>query len=640
MENKVYLLAAVVLLMLAEAGSALQVSYMYVNLGFPHGIYPPWLMVTECGLKGYGSPIYELCPYPRYGHYPCDDPITFAQCQTDNLDLLSDYKLPSPLGSYSGLVAKITIPEDFKLVDSQNNVVGDEVCLGEKVSVMKGVSKGEYWSDGGHMDSPPIYWVPDVEKVARDVIDYYRKNPNWYYNWSDYCPRVQEGYVDDIVKAPFYYLNIPAGPNGSLGSNISMGISLGILLCDLKASSDQDYAGDYVLDKPEEFDLSATYKVRCMYYEYGSLINRLGWGDDYECLLTRSPMVLQAGPDATVADSGTYNIFLNSSEDFFKIGEIGIKKKIRVVSPANPKLEVSVSGANKLALNQPNVLRVLVRNSGDVDVDLSDVKSNAVHKFVSCDAKTVAPGGTVECLIEITPKVGEGVSVSVNYGYRSCGRVTNGVVSKDVISSQVVKASSMSQVYALDVSGGCVNRYYVCNSALEQQWFSLGFKCSTNEANKYVVSSVERIDLGFGLPPLPEGATVAGARLGLVASGASKAQDVSVYSVSGWSQAFCVPGGDICAQPYCSECKPLFDASGQQLGTTYVAGPGKYYVDLTEAVKEAYQNEARRVSLQLRGKEDYSADSGSCGTGKDWTRYDLNFRGKADAPYLEIVYAK
>jgi hypothetical protein len=322
------------------------------------------------------------------------------------------------------------------------------------------------------------------------------------------------------------------------------------------------------------------------------------------------------------------------------VGELGLSKTIRVVSPANPKLDVSVVGASKLALNQPNVLRVLVRNSGDVDVDLSDVKSNAAYKFVSCDAKTVSPGGTAECLVEVTPQVGEGVSVSVNYGYKTCGKSMKGVASKEVLSSQVVKASSMSQVYALDVSGGCVNRYYVCNSALEQQWFSLGYKCSTKEANKYLVSSVERIDLGFGLPALPEGATVAGARLGLAASGASKAQDVSVYSVSGWSQVSCVPGGDICAKPSCEECAPLFDLSGQKLGTTNIPGPGKYFVDVTEAVKKAYQSKDTKVFLQLRGKEDYPATEGSCGAGKDWTRYDLNFRGKMDAPYLEIVYAR
>ena len=139
---------------------------------------------------------------------------------------------------------------------------------------------------------------------------------------------------------------------------------------------------------------------------------------------------------------------------------------------------------------------------------------------------------------------------------------------------------------------------------------------------------------------MPEGATVAGARLGLTTSGANKAQDVAVYSVPGWSQAFCVPGGDICAKPSCEECRPVYDLSGQQLGTTNVPGPGKYYIDVTDAVKKAYQSGGRTVFLQLRGKEDYSADTGSCGAGKDWTRYDLNFRGKADAPYLEIVYAK
>ena len=746
-------------LVLAQAGYALETEEVFCGLNQGSGFMtylmrlggdPEWAERASVLFPGQDS-----CFYSR-------DPAL----QLNSWDPFGDSS-----GTWDWFMARLSIPEDFKLVSSDGHVVGDELCLGERFQLQKGVNRGEFWQEGGEMDSPPIYWVNDVQemmyslvkkkadaciagrppytrrpfrelfrvnfwsnvdnetilgdkaqqenfrqylkemgyvKLSEDLLDAQfekeqlssspnrivaKKNgeeiaairlyaPSPYSNpvSSDnfsrcnpdsvkvYCLLLQvnntavttvaiEAGGQDIAYLPYVsnaivYAEDAVRKNGEIDPLTGIPIyrmynyygtyyfDVGVA-CSLRDNSStqglgKDAAGWYSLTTKGLAEYKAVYDIDCTYYLYGAGSYLCPRYTERPCyVLIQMPSIREDPPDPV------YNLMYGQGlHKLFHIGSVGISKTIKVVEPANPKVDVSVSGANKLALNQPNVLRVLVRNSGDVDVDLADVRSNAAYKFVSCDAKTVKPGETKECLIEVTPQVGEGVSVSVNYGYRTCGRAMKGVASKEVLSSQVVKASSMSQVYALDVSGGCVNRYYVCNSALEQPWFSLGYKCSTNEANKYVVSSVERIDLGFGLPALPEGATVAGARLGLTASGASKAQDVSVYSIPALQDVFCLPGGDICAQPYCSECKPLFDASGQQLGTTYVAGPGKYYVDLTEAVKEAYQNEARRVSLQLRGKEDYSADSGSCGTGKDWIQYDLNFRGKTDAPYLEIVYAK
>ena len=64
----------------------------------------------------------------------------------------------------------LSIPEDIKLVSSEGYVAEGEVCAGDKLRVQKGVNRGEFWQSGGDMDSPPIYWVPDVRELAYSLL--------------------------------------------------------------------------------------------------------------------------------------------------------------------------------------------------------------------------------------------------------------------------------------------------------------------------------------------------------------------------------------------------------------------------------------------------------------------------------------
>ena len=65
---------------------------------------------------------------------------------------------------------RLSIPEDVKLVSYDGTVVGDEVCAGERFRLRKGVNKGEFWQDGGDVDSPPIHWVEDVPELVYSLV--------------------------------------------------------------------------------------------------------------------------------------------------------------------------------------------------------------------------------------------------------------------------------------------------------------------------------------------------------------------------------------------------------------------------------------------------------------------------------------
>ena len=568
----------------------------------------------------------------------------------------------------TGVASEITILEDVKLVKPDGSVVGDELCLGDEFTVRNGASSGEYWWDGGFYDSPPIQWVDDVKSVFKTLLDYHEQtefSDSTVYNSHSDVPDDRAGrfgandvqaYLDPLTGLTVYSHSMaePWAKMADVPQFNPKGKITGAMVCSIGPG--QVNASDTLVKKGDGYQVISTgevefrvgYAIECMYYYYGRYNpegnpNAPKAYKDKKYFTYKLPTLLYAiRPTGAVLYGRLFsgqNVLYNSKQDFFKVGEAVLYKKIRVHAPPNRSVEIAII-KQEMKIGEPNVLRVLVTNKGTIDIYIVNISSNAVHRFISCDAKTVAPGETKECLVSITPQTGEGVNVQVNYEYKFCGKDMLDKASIDIISSQTALASSLSQVYTLDVSGGCVNRYYDCNPAVSQDMFSLGYKCSRKESD-YYVSSIERIDMGFVLPPLPKGATFAGARLRLKVSGTSKTQEVSLYSIPEWSQIECLPSGDICAKPYCSECRPLFEAPGQKLSAKSVAGPGTYFFDVSDAVKKAYYSGGRLLSFQLRGKEDYpQPESSLCGAGDDWKRYDLDFRGESDGPQLEIVYYK
>jgi len=656
---------------------ALSGSYMYVGLGYGRGWWP-WVCVTEkgeaavCGCPGnnplgnYGPDDCEMqrcitnfCNAPEctvfeaaamFGQHNC-----VGVSWSDLLDMRSGKKVdPSKMGNFKeasavnnyGALSRITIPEDLKLVTKDGSVVGDELCAGDLFSFGKGVNKGEYYDDGGNMDTPPIYWVDNVEDVVNKIMDYHRSRTLTASEVTS-SPMPQDGFVDPLTSIPVYNTAYITGRMICSVSN-TMTYVQGTV-------KEGDY---YKVTGKGDILFNAIMPVECMYYYYGgegSIItaddltsgktdSMLDMGSPMTgknpYLTLKLPQVIKKGPDATLVDSTAQNVLYNSVEDFFRVGSIAINKKIKVVSASNAQIVVTVSGMDEIKPGASNDLRVLVKNAGDADVEIKKISASVSNKFVLCDSAMIKPNEEAECLITVTPQIGQGLKVDVDYEYKSCGRTKTGSVSKVLIESTAVAPAASAQIYSIDVHGDCENSYYGCYAPDKDGKFAAGYKCY-NTGDQYYSPVKERFNLRFVLPDLTS-KTVLGASLNLFATNVNRAQEVRVFSGKvDWTPTSCSASGDICSQPYCEQCAPSFDfAGGVQRSAQTISG-GKVSFDLSDQVKEAYSGGLSTLSLQLRGEEDVWASAGkdSCGRKDDWVKQDVEFAGSVGSkPYLEIVY--
>ncbi len=651
--KKILAYTGLLILLLTVSASALQASYMYVSLSYGRGWWP-WVCFNEHGVKGFGNPYTHcdarICPFEAGvmdGTYIC------GTQEFDSTKPAVDPNRPFEMDMVDpplwGIVAKITIPEDLKLVTTDNRVVEDELCVGDKFKLDTGLDKGEYWQEGGNEDSPPIYWVKDVETYVDQIMAYHEKTNT---TKDDICSNkagIVDGFIDPLTGIPIYKI-----PVNLMEESIHVGLGnvelAGNMLCSIKKKDAGLEASDYyVVNEKKDIDINDEYVVECMYYYYGGTGGYMQMGGcGEECLkecpfeTLKVPTVLQAGPDATVNDWYTHNIDFQSREDFFKIGEIGIKKKVNVVEPSKPKVEVSVDGADPIKFGASNTFRVLVKNTGDVAISIRKISSNVRYQVVSCDSDTVAPGASAECLLSITPEDGKKLDVSVDYKYKSCGRWVLANATKSLLSYTDLEPAASAQAYGFDVYGVCRNDYFGCDAPSRKGTFVAGYRCF-NKDGKYFVPSIGRFDLKYDLSTVPKNKEILGARLYLNAKTVHKAQALTVYSTPNnkWSPAGCVPGGDICAQPWCKECLPLYDFAGKKESSVYVEGTGEYSLDVSDYVKSELGKGDKYASFQLMGQEDEWSTEGekTCAAVGQWTSQEVEFYGSGDSgPYLEVVY--
>lgn len=161
-----------------------------------------------------------------------------------------------------------------------------------------------------------------------------------------------------------------------------------------------------------------------------------------------------------------------------------------------------------------------------------------------------------------------------------------------------VAPSALAQVDRVDVHGGCENFYFMCSGPDVEGKFAAGYECY-NTGTGFYSPTEERFDLKFDLPVSSK--QLSAASVHVFVSDVRKAQELGVYLVSSsWGSVSCEAGGDICVQPYCGECKPLFDVSSSLLSYKMVGSVGEVSFDVTEAVQEAYSSGGNSVSLQVR----------------------------------------
>ncbi|MBN2250781.1 MAG: hypothetical protein JW724_01730 [Candidatus Altiarchaeota archaeon] len=553
----------------------------------------------------------------------------------DTRDMLMDWEDDGHLKeSYFFMSTEVTIPEDLKLVTAKGDIVDDKLCVGDKFTFEKAVDKGEYWDEGGYIGSPPIYWVEDITSAAKSLMSC----GNAETRFSGPVYTAKEG-----MRSLCYDLSMMIDPDifpykeaiqGGLACSLSEG--------SVDAGDAVKSGGYYEVVNANTINFNAEFDVGCMYYYLSKQKN-------YQELAPAMPWAM-AECDGTEAQQFNPNInpFGESfGEKFaceslnagaFKIGSIGLSKTITIVERGEPEIEISVPAGDKAVLGESIALKVIVKNKGNVAAVVKDVGSKAPSELISCDKASINPGDQTECLLWVTPQPDTGLDIKVTYGYESCAESKTGQITKEVIMSTMLGPSNAAQVYGIDVHGGCENSYYACDTTAKDGLYTAGYRCLEKEG--YYTPASGRFNVLFDLSGISDCSVVSSARLVLTAVKVNKAQDVEVYDINDdWSQVSCSPGGDICTQPYCSECKPLYDASPNLLSSVKVSSLGDYYVDVTAAVKSAC-NSDRRLSLQIRGDEDVWDISGvsSCGLNDQWKEYGVSFQSTGTRiPHLQIL---
>jgi hypothetical protein len=520
---------------------------------------------------------------------------------------------------------RITVPEDVKLVTSDGYVVSDEICVGDEFKIAKGASKGEFWEDGGDVDSPAIYWVDDVEALVKELVSKHRSSSPARVGGT----KVSDGYVDSFAGVPVYNVNLKSTVSSTSILKEHYKI-MGNLVCSVKGTADaqgkitQD--GEYYkATQPGDATLNANYVVECIYYYYG------GTCDPSSDMCAGTDSFCQYQVPMFPKMSG------NSLEDLVKIGTISVKKNIKISQAVDAKAEFTIAGAEAAAVGEKINLRVLVKNTGTADMTITDISSKAAHKLVSCDAPTVAPGTETECILSVTPTTDTGLDVTVTYTYKSCGKTLTSQISKVVLGTAKITPTVEYQAYGIDVKGDCKNSYYSCDAPKDQ--LSVGYRCMKQQ--NYYTPSAGRADLEYDLSSLASDADIAVATLKIKPSIVNKPQKVGVYVYSlGLEPVSCHAGGDICTQPYCKECEPLYNIPGDAITSKEISSQQVYSFDVTQYVRKALSSGDKMIGFQLRGAENLWDTQGAsqCGTEGYWTNQDVSFPASgADGPSLEIV---
>ena len=304
------------------------------------------------------------------------------------------------------------------------------------------------------------------------------------------------------------------------------------------------------------------------------------------------------------------------------------------------RISLSISDAGSLKYDQMSTLRVVVSNAGDTDATISKVSASLGYNFLSCDSYKVLPNQRTECRITVSPVPDKALLVLADYNYVSCGRTRAAQAQISVFESKEISPSESAQVYAIDVHGGCENSYYACSASSNSGKYSAGYKCYNKDGNYYSPAK-ERVNIKFDLPPVSS-IVLFGAKLKLSVTQINKIQDLSLYKISSsWQPVSCEAGGDICTQPYCGECKTLFDASGSIISSNKVYSTGDISFDVTDVVSKAYSSGQKTIALQLRGMEDLWESSGraSCAGQDAWQAQDIEIPGDDyNGPRLVLNY--
>jgi len=504
---------------------------------------------------------------------------------------------------------------------------GDDCCVGDTIT-LSATATGDQNGDGGPMGDPEIEWVEDLDKAVEDIKS------------SLYHPKT---YRTPVCR---YLRTCDAYADDKLPASCKECIKFLTVICD---SSCKSTATGMVMQKGVDWKIASEGKVELsIQCKEGCIVY------DKDAKTVKTLEVAKPGNPWFSAEYGTTKSA--PSEKFI----VNAVKDIR-----EPNLRVNKYTYN--VVNGKTVIKAEVENTGDVIGYLDKAVYTIPDTKTLYMPASINPGEKTEILLETSAKESDLTGARLDtlctsektgclktkkflksFAMGPCAKNTecdDGNSNTDDLCNnpgtpdayctnmgyQTLKPVASTQTYNMEVTGDCANKYYSCHTPNKEGIFTAGYECYNTE-DKYRTGAQGKFSLKFDLKTMPTTLKIASVKLFLTADQVNKMQDITVYAVAdNWQGANCIPGGDICTQPYCAECAASTDLTGTLQQSARVNGPGVYAFDVTEYVKAKYAKGDQYATFQIRGSEDKNA----CGGLSQWKSYDIEF---ASTPYMNVLF--
>ncbi len=486
----------------------------------------------------------------------------------------------------------------------------DQCCVGDTFTYIYQVG-GDFYGDGGPNDTPPVEWVHDVYTVAEFPESFAGST---YKSCICWWKAIQEAHRASRCTV-----------EGTLVcSSECTAISAGI-----QTGKKNELGTEYSVTKEGSISINNGCKIRCTYPIKGIYVRKEG-------------EVLYVPPSKLQPLAG--NMLVNAPLDLMNNADV-LSTSITlnaIKEERKPDLQSTVSTMNENA--GVYVIRVNIRNSGDAKALVDDITLNLKSYKIIYKPDELDVGEESDIIVEtnlesLTSFTGP-IEAKVEFRSEKLGCLTTRefTATFELDAGKGLRPHRSSQVYRMDVVGGCVNQYYSCYSPDKGGILAAGYECFNRDP--YFISAKERFDLGFDLSSIPSGKDITSATLNLDVGDVNLAQDLIIYSSGNddWTPASCEAEKDLCGPTYCTkECSGLFDLGVNPEDSVHVDSAGLYSFDVTGFIKSQYLGD-KYATLQLRGSEEdrfKSEGESSCSETENWYLQDTRVSSK---PYLMVIY--
>jgi len=568
---------------------------------------------------------------------PCHDPLYVYPVISEGAQYVSHHRVT--------FYPKLTLR-------SGNNVVfdGDTVCVGDILMLESGIT-ADYIQDGGNADCPAVNWA-EPEKMEQILNKYLNAHQN---------ENLDDGGEGDYPSADDMNDMIPSITPG-MGATVKDAITgfdansgTGIrdcvpfvytnVLCTPNLKADEGTGKTITPKKTGPMEIKASFEPQCALLNSKSF-SALGGYYGSPGIGTKDHnrvFIKPAGWTYVNGDLSGLPSYKSSETPWLKYidknARIDVSIKINVIENAErPKISVVRSSTKEESGKY--AIRTVLKNTGNAKALIDKVSYNLKSYTILYKPDSIEAGAESEILAETNAasimSLTEALKLDIVYRSEKLGCLKDRTIKDSFVLDglMVLKPARASQVYMMSVTGACTNKYYSCERSTGESFYA-GYKCFNKDP--YYDPTGERFDISYDLSVIPAEKTVSSAILNLGVHSVKKDQSVTVYSANNkWEETLCIASGDICTQPYCPECSPLYDLGESSIGSVKIAATGSYPIDVSDYVRQ--KSSERYVSFQIRGSEEDRwgrEGTSSCIAPQSWDKYDIEFKTQ---PGLTVLY--